>query len=111
MDLCRMAGQNLVRLGVGSALVCTMPALHEASAQQPNCGPADVILEALSRDHGERQIASFLDQRGTLMRLLVNAETRSWTLLALGPSGQACLIGFGEAFEPEMPSVDTGRSS
>ncbi len=107
----RLAGLIFARVSLGAAIFCTLHVQHPAFAQQLSCGPESVVVEALRRDYGEGQIASFLDRRGSLMRLLVNPDTRSWTLLALGPAGQACLIGFGDTFEPETPPVRQGRDS
>ena len=72
-----------------------------AAQQQPNCGSEQAILAALAKDYGEVQIASFLDSQGTLLRLLINTETRTWTLVGLSPTGRACLVAYGNAFEPE----------
>lgn len=102
----QLAGQTFARLTFGAALLFVFLGIPFAFAQQSRCGPEDFVLDALSNNYGERQVASFLDRRGMLMRLLINLETRSWTLLALRPTGQACLIGFGDAFELDRPSAN-----
>lgn len=104
--------KDLCRMGLFVAFVCSTALMSvPTQSAQPQCGPEQAVLSALARDFGESQIASFLDRRGTLMRLMINMETRSWTLVALGPHGQACLVGFGDAFEPEHRALTPSQGS
>lgn len=82
-----------------AALWAVFLCLPFAAGAAPVCGEARALTAGLERQFGERVIARMLDRRGALLRILVNPESGSWTMLATAPAGQSCIVGFGEGFE------------
>lgn len=81
------------------------PALAQ---QQRNCAPRPDALAAFFEQYGETTIIAGLSQKGHVMELLVNYETRTWTILGTTLQGLACQLDAGEAWqlvEPKPPGV------
>lgn len=68
-------------------LAFTTPAL----AQQPPCGPRDIIEKKINREYGETPIGAGITEGGTVY-ILNNPETGTFTILIRRPGGLTCLV-------------------
>lgn len=68
------------------------------------CASRDAVVKILTERHGERLAWWGYAHEGRLMSMFVNAGTGTWTLLAVGPDGQACVRATGRGFE-EWPQL------
>ncbi|MEL7465776.1 MAG: hypothetical protein AAFN79_17030 [Pseudomonadota bacterium] len=85
-----------------AALACafTIVAASSAKAQQGGlCGQRDQIVSQLQSVHGESRQAVGLQQNARVMETYANPETGSWTIIVSTPTGVACLVAAGEAFQ------------
>lgn len=84
-----------------AALACafTIAAASGASAQGGLCGQRDQIVSQLKSVHGESRQAVGLQQNSRVMETYANPETGSWTIIVSMPTGVACLVAAGEAFQ------------
>ncbi|MDK3075158.1 hypothetical protein QO034_18885 [Sedimentitalea sp. JM2-8] len=81
-----------------SALAALIAQTTTVSAQD-NCAPRDDVIAHLAGEYGETRYSLGLESRGLLMELFVNRTTGTWTLTAVAPSGIACLVASGDAFQ------------
>lgn len=72
-----------------------------AWGQGQNCGPRDRVVQLLADRHGETRQSMGLQQNMQVVETYANAETGSWTIIVALPSGMACLIAAGEAWQAE----------
>jgi hypothetical protein len=63
------------------------------------CGSRTEIVASLTAGHQETKTAQGLSGNGALVELFTGPKG-SWTLLLTTPSGQSCLIGAGDNWEP-----------
>jgi hypothetical protein len=89
----------LVALMLG---VCAAPAYAQQGAF---CGPRERIVAQLADKHGETRRAVGLQQNMQVMELYANDGTGSWTIIVAMPTGVACLVAAGEAFQIAPPTV------
>ncbi|MEO1611047.1 MAG: hypothetical protein AAFU55_01620 [Pseudomonadota bacterium] len=84
-----------------AALACafTIAAANAASAQGGLCAKRDQIVAQLKSVHGESRQAVGLQQNARVMETYANPETGSWTIIVSMPTGMACLVAAGEAFQ------------
>ena len=59
------------------------------------CGEAQVVITHFSKEYGERPLWVGKDISGTHITLLVNKETKTWTLIQYD-ARLACVLGAGE---------------
>jgi hypothetical protein len=65
--------------------------------QQMQCGTADQIITSLNRKFGEAAIIELMGKDGKfVLRLFANPQTQTWTLVAFGTQGMACVAGEGQ---------------
>ena len=57
---------------------------------------ADSLVRHLERDYGETKKMSALTANGTVLSILSNPETGTWTLVVFNPDGTACMPLAGE---------------
>lgn len=73
-----------------------------AASAQPLCmGTAD-MLAGLASGFGEYLIGAGLSG-GTLMQIIANPETGTWTLLASTADGRSCVVAAGSDWASERP--------
>lgn len=65
------------------------------------CGPRAVFLEIMSVRLGERSVGRGLTAEGVRIELFVSADGKTWTILASGPSDEACVLTHGRAWGGE----------
>lgn len=74
-------------------------AIQDAQAQSGSCLPHAEVLKRFERGYGELPVMQALTSQGTVIEILMNLETRTWTMLATIPGGLTCFVGAGESFE------------
>ncbi len=85
--------------------VSTLLLAAPASAQGQSCGPRERIVQLLHDKHGETRQAVGLQQNMQVMETYANSETGSWTIIVALPTGLACLVAAGEAWQAESNSA------
>lgn len=81
-------------------------ALLPAIATAQTCLPYDTAQVLLSEEHGEYRTMTMLTPDGALVEVWHNPQTESWTMIAVGPNGVACLIAEGKGvFMSVRPNV------
>ena len=93
-----------------AALALSLAALP-AAAQRVPCGDGAGLIAHLEKRWGEDPAVVALDAAGRMVRILVNPETGTWSLLLTGPGEPTCLIHHGSAWEPIAPTHDPGDPS
>jgi hypothetical protein len=75
----------------------------------PQCNQRAAVMAHLAEKYGETPRAAGLAANSTVMELLANDETGSWTITVTTPDGTTCLIASGmnfEAVDAPKPGVD-----
>ncbi len=88
-----------------------VPVTHSALAPQMACAPRGGVVEALSRQYGEHQIAGGISSSGWLIELYSSADGSTWTIIASSPQGMSCAVSSGEGWrrlEPPGPHLGPG---
>ncbi len=80
-------------------------------AQRSSCGEGAALIAHLEKDWGEGAAIIALDAAGRMVRILVNPETGTWSMLVTGPGGPTCMISHGSAWEAVGPAIDPGLRS
>lgn len=76
-----------------------------AHAQEVRCGIHVDIEADLAAAFSERRVMAGLNGDGTILEILANAETGTWTALIVRPDGIACLVAAGEQFDPTVAAL------
>lgn len=85
--------------GMASTILGAAP----ASAQQGAlCGKRDQVVAQLQSVHGESRQSVGLQRDARVMETFANRDTGSWTIIVSMPTGMACLVAAGEAFQGEV---------
>ena len=90
-----------MKLAVAFTLLAT------AAGAQGVCGSQDQFVKGLAQQYGEETRFTALSNGGRLIQIFVNAETGSWTAIAINPDGSACMIDAGgdaEVIAPGEPA-------
>lgn len=89
------------------AVALTLAALP-AKAQRLPCGDGAGLIAQLEKEWGEDPAVVALDAAGRMVRVLVNPQTGTWSMLITGPGGPTCLVYHGSNWEaiPPPPSFD-----
>jgi hypothetical protein len=83
--------------------------LASPSGAQTQCAVRQELLKGLADQYAENPVAIGLGSDGNVVELLTS-EKGSWSLLVTTPSGIACLVGSGEAWQA-LPRQPSGRDS
>ena len=71
-----------------------------AQAQSPvPCLERDKMLHALATTHDEKLIMRGLSPGPTIFELLINHETKTWSVLITNANRMSCLVGAGTAIK------------
>jgi predicted methyltransferase len=84
-------------LMLAAAFLWTAAALA-ALADAP-CGPREMFIEQLADRYGEGTAVTGIDANGSVMEILANSGTGTWTMILTTPEGVTCLVVVGEALE------------
>lgn len=80
-----------------------------ALAESPNiCGSEREFHKQLSKKHKEQIIMWGKSVGSHNMRIYVNREKPSWTIVIIGQGGRACLLDTGKEFELLKPVFGIG---
>lgn len=85
----------------------TSPAFSQASL--PNCAPVADALAGLATNYGEAPRVTAMMTGGNFL-IITAAPGGGWTALEVHPTGEACMVAAGEAFEVQdapKPGDDT----
>ena len=92
------------------ALVLLTPRAHA----EPQCAPWKEMKAALEKDFHETPTGAGLVNEQGIVVLYESADGKTWTLLAVGADGKACIISGGTAWSqaaPPKPPVKGERAS
>ena len=93
---------------VSAALVAAflMPVAAQAEPQQKACMPFEEARKALGDSYGEVMTGVGIAGNGkSMLTIMSNPETGTWTALVVSPEGVACGIGGGEDWQVIEPAV------
>ena len=77
-------------------LLLLSPALAQSS---PTCLPLPTARETLLRDFNEVPVARALENKDSLIEILVNRDSGSFTIITINPmTGIACVVASGEDY-------------
>ena len=86
------------------ATIAALILTASAANAQSNCGPHVDVVARLAEQYGEALVAHGLINDQFIMQTFANLETGSWTIVAVGVTGQTCLIAAGTMFERITPA-------
>ena len=89
----------MIRAALALALIASAA---EARVVIP-CGDRSVIVEALEVEHGETR--RFWAMSGQRVVETFASDAGTWTILLTDPTGKACIVGVGDAFEAVEPQT------
>jgi hypothetical protein len=82
-----------------TAILFSRPVL----AQIP-CAPRSEVSAVLQEQHREAVAAIGVTSNGAVLELWTSSEGDSWTVVVTLPSGSACILAAGEAWQDVLPS-------
>jgi hypothetical protein len=89
---------HLAALTTAAALY--LASTTQAAAQsQANCGPRAAVVAQLAERYGETRQYVGIGSNNAMVEVFASDASGSWTILVTMPSGVACLVASGEAFE------------
>ncbi len=71
---------------------------------QAHCGARHSILTQLYLSHQEQPVAIGLTATGNVIELLTSGDGDTWTIIATGPGGLACIVQTGAHWQPIKPA-------
>lgn len=74
------------------------------------CGKRDEVIAQLQTVHGESRTSIGLQRNSQVMETYANQETGSWTIIVSMPTGVACLVAAGEAFQADEASAQNANT-
>lgn len=88
------------------AALCASPAF----AEDPVCGPHEIVSDQLAANYGEVSVGYGYDPRGFVVEVYVS-KAGTWTVVGVEPDGRTCFLSAGTdwAFvEKPWPNNDEG---
>lgn len=92
-----------------SIAILSLAAGPALAQQQAPCFPHTDAVDALATI-GEAPVARMLDSQGRMVEVLATQDGSTFTVLIVSPSGQACAVSSGSAFEL-VPAAAPGKAS
>lgn len=86
------------------ACIAALPTIA-ASAEHPTCKDRDIMVTDLQTKFGEQQVMAGVSSRGALMEIWLNPISATWTAIAVGPKGLACIAAHGEDMMFKVPDI------
>jgi hypothetical protein len=71
-----------------------------SAAWATNCAPRAVVVDRLSEKYSETRQSVSIDRQNRVVEMFANLDTGSWTAIATSPSGRACVVSYGQSYEP-----------
>lgn len=90
---------------LGSALAGSAQAAAPAAAQRLPCHDYAQIADTLGERYGEAPVSLGLQSNGHVLQVFASAESGSWTILSVAPSGIGCIVAAGKSW---MSRPETG---
>ncbi len=92
--------QQILTLGLGVGAVLLTAGMGEAQSQSGgNCAEHSSVVEQLEQKYGETRQSIGLAANNQVVEVFASTETGSWTIIVTRPSGIACMVAAGQAFE------------
>lgn len=92
------------------ATMLSLAPFAPAQAQGGLCGQRDQVIAQLKGVHGESRQSVGLQRNARVMETYANPETGTWTIIVSSPTGVACLVAAGEAFQAdELTTVGSAK--
>ena len=98
--------KRLISLSLTFGLAATAP---PALAQSP-CSLHDAITNRLTLEYGEHMVGRGLQSASRMYEVWRSPDTGSWTIVAVGADGVACIIASGFAWT-DVPPKPSGTKS
>jgi hypothetical protein len=92
-------------------LLAVLSGTERASAQGVLCFERDGLLKGLTQKYGEVAIGGGLLGNGAAMVILSAPDGKSFSIIALTTSGQACLLATGDGLEISPPKNSSEKES
>lgn len=96
--LCLLAG-----LTTAASVMAQVPSVP---ARMP-CHDYQKIAETLGKRYGETPVSLGLQTNGNVLQVFSSAESGSWTILSVAPSGIGCIVAAGERWQTRLNSSMT----
>ena len=95
---------GLIVAGLGALAFLTIQSLIKPAHAQtgPNCAAYEPLKDRLEGVYKERSIVSGVTAAGLLMEMLA-AESGTWTIIVIYPTGQACMYLSGDGLKQAVP--------
>lgn len=97
------------RIGLALAAAIGLGTTGQAAAQAPNvagslpCHDYSRIAETLGNRYGEAPVSLGLQSNGNVLQVFTSAESGSWTILSVAPSGIGCIVAAGKNWTTRAP--------
>lgn len=93
-----------------AAALCAVSALAAApaAAQGALCGDRETIVQRLESKYGEQRVGLGVGRENGVVEVYTSARTGTWTILMTFPTGLACLMAAGEAWEAIATAAAAG---
>lgn len=99
--LCLVAGLIVVASAQAQAQLPSVP------ARLP-CHDYHKIAETLGKRYGEQPVSLGMQTNGHVLQVFTSAESGSWTILSVAPSGIGCIVAAGQGWQTR-PAAGQGR--
>lgn len=83
-------------IGVGAFF---LSGTTSAQAQSNQCAARDQVVERLGEKYGETRQSIGLGANNGVVEVFASDETGTWTIIITMPTGVACLVASGQAYE------------
>lgn len=90
---------TLIKYILAATMLATPLAAQDAPEQ---CGPSDVVRDALTTQFGERMLVTGHDENGASLEFWLNPLQPSWTLIVTA-DGMSCLLADGKDWTFDAP--------
>lgn len=67
------------------------------------CHDYQRIVETLDKRYGETPVSLGLQTNGHVLQVFASAESGSWTILSVAPTGIGCIIAAGRNWHEQKP--------
>ncbi len=106
------AGQTpraaLIRIfGAAALALSALLSLGSEASAQTVCLPHIEVAKQLGSLHSEVPVALGLADNGNVLEVFSTGDGSTWTIVMTMPSGKACLVAAGEAWET-LPKIALG---
>ena len=67
------------------------------------CHDYQTIVATLGQRYGEAPVSLGLQTNGHVLQVFTSAESGSWTILSIAPSGRGCIVAAGQNWHDQRP--------